>query len=43
MNNFTLGLTWHLNSNTRWMVNHVQTSGDVGQANLVAIRLHTGF
>jgi hypothetical protein len=25
------------------MVNHVQTSGDVGQANLVAIRLHTGF
>ncbi len=43
VDNFTLGLTWHLNSNTRWMINHVQTSGGAGDEGLLAIRLQTGF
>ena len=43
MNNLTLGLTWHLNSDTRWMVNHVRTSSDGGRAGLLLIRLHSGF
>jgi phosphate-selective porin OprO/OprP len=43
MNNLTLGITWHLNSDTRWMVNHVRASSDEGRADLLLIRLHSGF
>ncbi|MAG64054.1 hypothetical protein CMO84_11095 [Candidatus Woesearchaeota archaeon] len=43
MDNLTLGLTWHLNSDTRWMVNHVQTSSDGDRAGLLLVRLHSGF
>lgn len=43
MNNVTLGITWHLNSDTRWMVNHVRTSSDGERAGLLLIRLHLGF
>ena len=43
MNNFTLGLTWHLNSDTRWMVNHVGTTSDGDRADLLLVRLHSGF
>ena len=43
MNNFTLGLTWHLSSDTRWMVNHIRTSSDADRSGLLVIRLHSGF
>ena len=44
MNNFTLGLNWYLNPNTRWMFNYVLSDvKDLDNANIFQLRFSVDF